>query len=483
MKKAILLFLVLVSGCLAALFFPGAMTNRKIFGDDGSIVIPQFPQPQLDRFYIPPSEVASSWITIPVKLSMDDLQSLANSNLPRQYNGDAEYLDGAVKGKLNYKLRRKEDARVTSENGKIKISLPVKFQVRFTGSALAAIVRVPFSAQTEGALDVFITVKPSVGRDWNIKTEAEVDFAWVKSPRLNVAGIRVGLQGVSDQFLREAIRDNLYKVDDVINKEVRLRDVMQREWDNLVVPVKAADSVFLHFDPRGVAASPLDITPNEVTLRASVEAGISLSMGLGDAAPTRRKKLPPLEQYVPGDESINLNVKALLNYDSLEQEAMKTLSESKIDMGITSVSVRSLRLMGSGKNLIAAFEINAGTSSGTIYAAGEPYFDEDTRVLSVKNFELDEGTREGLVGTAAWLLRPVFMKFLSEKLEWELGSEIDTLTDDARKIIVSNALNDEFELKGTLDSAKFNDLRVTDRGIEIGLSLEGAATLTYIPTY
>gem|GEM_PF-1978817 len=483
MKRAILLFLVLFFGAAGAFFFYESTANKKLFGDDASIVIPEFPQPQLIRSYIPPSEVPSSRITIPVRLSMDDLRSLANRNLVRQYNGSEEYLDGTVKGKLNYKIRREEDAEITAENGRIKISLPINFQVRFAGNALAAIVRVPFSAQTDGALKVFITIKPSVGSDWSIKTDAEVDFVWLKSPRLNVAGIRIGLQRESDKFLREAIRDNLYKVDDVINKEVKLRDIMQREWDNLAVPVKAADSVFLHFDPRGIAASPLDITPNEVTLRACVETGISLSMGLGDTVPARKKRLPPLEQYVPDDETINLNVKALLNYDSLEQEAMKALSGAKIDMGITSVTVKSLRLMGSGENLAAAFEISAGTSSGTIYAVGEPYFDEDTRVLSIKNFDLDEGTREGLINAAAWLLRPVLMKFLSEKLEWELGSKIDELTNEARDIIASHELSDEFELKGTLESAKFNGVRVTGQGIEIGLNLEGAATLTYMPAY
>ena len=341
----------------------------------------------------------------------------------------------------------------------------------------------PFSAQTDGALNIFITVNPGIERDWSIKTDAKVDFVWVKPPRLNAAGIRIGLQRDSEKFLREAIRDNLYKVDDVINKEVRLRDIMQREWDNLTVPIKAADSVFLHFDPRGISASSLDITPKEVTLRACVETGISLSMGVGDAAPARKKRLPPLEPCVSGDESVTLNVKALLNYDALEREAMKALSGSKIDMGVASVGVKSLRLMGSGANLVAAFEINAGTSSGTIYAAGEPCFDKDTRVLSVKNFDLDEGTRAGLVKTAAWLLRPALVKFLSGKLEWELGSQIDDLTDEARGIIALRDLSDEFELRGTLESAKFSGLRVTGQGIEIGINLKGTAALTYMPVY
>jgi hypothetical protein len=483
MKKAILILLALISlisGCFAALNYP--ITGRS-FGGDDSITIPDFPQPRLIRSYIQPSEVPSSRITVPIRLTMDDLRSLANRNLLRSYNGDTEYLDGTIRGKLNYRIRREEDASVAEENGKIKISLPLKFHVRFTGNVLAAIVRVPFSAQTEGALRVIITIKPSIERDWIIKTEPEIDFEWEKTPYLNVAGVRVGLQRESDRFLREAVRDNSYKIDDVINKEVKLRDVMQREWDNLVVPVKAADSMFLHFDPRSIAASPLDITPNDVTLRASVETGISLSMGLGDVAPERKKRLPPLELYVPGDETINLNVKALFNYDSLEQEAAKALSGARIDMGVASVGVSSPRLMGSGENLMAAFEINAGASRGTIYATGKPHFDEDARVLSIQNFELEEGTRDGLVKTAAWLLRPALVKFLSEKMEWELGREIDKLTDEAREVFASRALSDEFELKGTLKSAKFSDLRVTDQGIEIGLNLEGAAALTYIPPY
>jgi len=480
MKKVILLFIAIVTGCLAAFYFSGNASNGILSGDD-SIAIPEFPQPQLIRSYIQPSAVPSSWMTLPVKLSIDDLQSLTNRNLLRQYNGNVEYLDGTIRGKLNYRLRREEDARVTVVDGKIRISLPIKFNVRFVGNVLAAIVRVPFSAQTEGALNLYITVKPSVGRDWSIKTEAEVDFTWTKPPKLTVTGIQVGLQGESDRFLREAIRDNLYKIDDIINKEVKLREMMQREWDNLVVPVKVADSVYLHFDPRGVSASSLDITPKEVTLKACIETGISLSMGMGDITTTRKKRLPPLEEYIPTDELISLNVKALLNYDSLEQEATKALSGVKIDMGITSVTVGSLRLMGSGESLIAAFEVNTSTTSGTIYAIGEPYFDEDTRVLYIKNFDFEAGVREGLIRTAAWLLRPMLMNTINEKLRWELGPQIDKLTSDARDAIASREINDEFELKGTLKSVKFNQLRVTGQGIEIGLNLEGAATLMFVP--
>ncbi|GHS93530.1 hypothetical protein AGMMS50276_04260 [Synergistales bacterium] len=265
MKKAILLLLVvLVFGCMARAFFPDVMASIKFFESGDTVVIPVFPKPELSRAYIPPSEVSSSIVTVPIKLSTDDLQSLANRTLPKHYNGDVEYLDGSVRGKLNYRLRREGDAKVTTENGRIKISFQVKFNVRFAGNVLAAIVRVPFSSQTDGALDFFVTVKPSVGRDWSVKTDAEIDYAWVKTPKLRVAGVQIGLRKETDRFLREAIRENLYKVDDVINKEVKLRDIMQREWDNLAVPVKAAESMFLHFDPRGIAASPLEITPNEV---------------------------------------------------------------------------------------------------------------------------------------------------------------------------------------------------------------------------
>ena len=94
---------------------------------------------------------------------------------------------------------------------------------------------------------------------------------------------------------------------------------------------------------------------------------------------------------------------------------------------------------------------------------------------------MEEGTRGGLVGAAAWLLRPALMNFLSDNLEWALGPKIDELTDEAREIIASRNLSDEFELRGTLKTASFKDLRVTEEGVEVGLILEGDAALTYMP--
>ena len=450
-------------------------------------MIPDFPQPQLSRSYVPPSEVHSSRITVPVTLAMSDLQALANRNLIWQYEGHSELRDRTVRGRLDYLIRREDDARVTEENGRIKISLPISFRVRFSGNVSAAIARVPLSVQTEGDLDIFITIRPSIEHDWSIKTETEVDFAWRRSPYINVAGFRVGLRRETDNFLRNAIRDNLFRVDEIVNKEIRLRDIMQRQWDNLAVPIRAADGVFLHFDPRGIAVSPLEVTPDNITLRANVETGISLSVGLGNTVrengQARGTELPPLGLYVPSDDSLSLNVRALVNYNSLEQEAMNALSRASLDLGVASVSVQSLRLMGSGENLVAAFELSTGSSSGTIHALGEPYFNEDTRILSVRNFDLDAGTRAGLVGTAAWLLRPALVSFLNGNLEWALGSQIDKLTDDARRIIASLNISNEFKLRGTLESAHFEGLRVTEQGIEIGLSIDGSLALTYIPVF
>ena len=77
-----------------------------------------------------------------------------------------------------------------------------------------------------------------------------------------------------------------------------------------------------------------------------------------------------------------------------------------------------------------------------------------------------------------WLLRPALLRFISEKLKWELGPEIDKLTNYASDIIASHDLSDDFELRGTLESTRFGGLSVTGRGIEIGLNLEGTATLT-----
>ncbi|MCL2767990.1 MAG: DUF4403 family protein, partial [Synergistaceae bacterium] len=249
MKKALILILVLISGSLTAFFFSGSIAN----GRNDPIEIPEIPRPYLTRSYIPPSQADPSRIAVPITISMDNLQSLTNRNLIRHYNGDVEYLDGTIKGKLNYRLRREGDVKVAEEKGRIKISFPLKFNVRFVGGVLAGFVRVPFSAQTDGELNLYITVKPGIRRDWSIKTEAEADFTWIKSPKLRVAGITIGLQRETDKFLMEAIRDNLYKIDDVINKEVRLREMMQREWDNLTDPIRVTDAVTLHFDPRSVA--------------------------------------------------------------------------------------------------------------------------------------------------------------------------------------------------------------------------------------
>lgn len=459
------------------------MQEEHIQDEPALVVIPDSPRPHLARSYASAPEIFPSRLTLPLKFPMDDLQALANRNLIRSFSGEVQYLDGAVSGRLQYTLRREEDAQVTEEDGRIKISFPVQFHVRFASAVQAMLVRVPLSAQTEGELNVFITLTPGVERDWSIRTGAEVDFEWITPPRFNVfMGIRVGVQTESERFLREAIRDNLHMIDTVVNREIGLRNAMQREWDNLTLPVRAADSVFLHFDPRGISAPPLNITSDGITFTAQVETPISLSIGLGDVIPARRRSLPTLEQYT-GGEPVNLNVKTQLSYDSLEQEAMRALSGREIDMGTATVTVRTLNLMGSGKNLVAAFEISAGESSGTIYAIGEPYFHEDTRILSIKNFDLDTGTRDELSRSADWLLQPALVNFLNEKMEWQLGPRIDKLIEETRAIFASRNLSEEFELEGTFGSARFNGLRVTAQGIEIALTLEGAAGLTYTPLH
>lgn len=471
-------FAALAAGGAAAFFFDG------LWGGGETVSFPDIPEYRASGIFIPPEDAPSSHVSVPVELSLDDLSSLVNSSTPRRYDGETEFLDGTVKGKLKYEARRSGDVSVAAVDGALKLTLPIDFTVAFSGSVLAAIVRVPFSTHTDGALNVHITLTPALRRDWSLKTGAEVKIEWIRPPKLNVAGISIGLKKESTKFLSQTIRDRLPELEDKLNEKIALRERVQREWDNLAVPFRIAEAAALHVDPRGISAAPLDILHDRVRLRVSVEAGLTLSLNSEEEAvmtPARRKKLPALGEVVSDDGVVKLTAKAMLSYDRLEREAMNALSKLKIDMGVAELEFKSVRLMGDGGFVAAAVEAAAGSLGGMLYVKGRPVFDETTRVLSIEDFDFTPDAKDALSRNAMWLMRPVLLDSLREKLRWELGRQIDDLTDNARNAVTMRALGDELRLDGSIDSAAFCALRVTSVGLEIGMNILGKARLIYTP--
>lgn len=470
MKKTLLLlalFLCIVLGAFAA------YVSNPPAADIGTL--PDFDEPATSSAFVPSAQVPSSWLSIPIELSVEDMQDLANRKLMRQYNGSTEVLDGTVKGKLNYRVDRVGDVKISGSSDGLNIAFPVKFNVKFNGNVLAAVVRVPFSAQTDGELKINISVKPSIRRDWSIKTDAKVDFEWVKSPYLNIAGIKIGIQNEASNFFKEAVRDNLPKLEGELNKVIDLREIMQREWDNLSIPFKIAENFWLAADPRSISALPLEISPDKVVLRSSIEAGLSASMN--EIPQSRKKKLPHLGSSLSASEDITIAAKALLAFNALLKEA----DTSEIDLGAAKIDIRSIKIKGDGERILGAVELGMGSLSGRIYVTGSPVYDDKTRTLSVSDFDLEPSTRNELIQSAAWLIRPILLDSIREKLSWNVGNDIDRLLKSARDAVLKRELTPELELNGEINEAKFDNLRVVEQGIEITLFLTGKAGLIYKP--
>ena len=98
--------------------------------------------------------------------------------------------------------------------------------------------------------------------------------------------------------------------------------------------------------------------------------------------------------------------------------------------------------------------IFSGTNDGVVYLVGKPEYDDDNKVIEIKDIDFDIKSKNILLGSADWLFDKKITKEISKYARFELKAYIDSA-----KININQQLNQEL-MPGIRSAGNIKDIKL-----------------------
>jgi len=235
---------------------------------------------------------------------------------------------------------------------------------------------------------------------------------------------------------------------------VDLKSRFQQVWDQLNKPFSLYGLGWLQINPQRFHLNKLFIDKDSL----DVSLGLSAKPVIRFEKPIESNSwVPNLTSYSKSD-GFSIFLDAVLNYDSLSRLMNQNLAGKEFNFKKGFIKkkfvIDECKIYGGGFDKMI-IKINfSGTNNGVFYLVGRPIYDNDKKVIEIKEIDFDIKSKNFLLGSADWLFDKKITKEIAKQARFELGAYIDTA-----RMTINQQLNRELT-KGIRSNGEIKDIRL-----------------------
>ena len=118
-----------------------------------------------------------------------------------------------------------------------------------------------------------------------------------------------------------------------------------------------------------------------------------------------------------------------------------------------------------------------GSINGHIYLKGIPYYNPDTKILSLKDLDYDLDTKNTLIKTANWMFQGKFAAMMEKSMFFPVGEQIAGAQSSIQKMLDDYEVKKGIHIKGKLKSIVPDKVYLTPDHIYSVVFAEGKVAL------
>jgi hypothetical protein len=295
-------------------------------------------------------------------------------------------------------------------------------------------------------------------------------LSWTKPCNLTFADLNLesvlqatNMEGTIDQKLDAVIK--------AMPSQIDVSKSFDSAWKILLQPQSIADELWLSAHPTFASISNPTGTGQQLHLVAELGADPLVTYGKKPEA-DKEPRPPFLHDVAPGHFSVNIEGTA--TYDDLASALDKALGNEDKTIGGHRFKVTHFRVYPSGTSVVVAAEM-VKPFRATIYLFGEPIYDPTSQLVSLRNVDFTEQTKNVLVKSADWILHAQFQADIQTHAQYPVSSYL---------AVATKKLNN---FQGSLDNATFTinapnvlvtDIYTADKGIRVRVNVQGNAAVS-----
>ncbi|MEQ9591246.1 MAG: DUF4403 family protein [Cyclobacteriaceae bacterium] len=417
-----------------------------------------------------------STLTLPIRLSVADLEVLINSKIEGVFvknwiklndEGDSLYIE----------IERKAKVKIAWDGRRLSSRFPIKVSGNFVKRIAGITIRNSEPVSTEVVLH--LSTELELTPQWHLKPKSSLDrIDWVSDPSLKVGGLKIDLRKVVEQAIDNHKEELVGKLDQALSDQLNTRKSIQKIWTDIQKPIllsKRDPKFWLLIHGENLTASVDHSIVDDIQLNVELQGFLQTSM----TVEKNRKNIPLPKNMgkVSPNDSLKVTVLGRIPF----AEVNKILNARLVGKSISSqgykATIKELELYGVDNSLALACRVS-GDVRGTVYARGGLGYDSANQVLFVSDFDYDVESRSALVNSADWLLHGDALDVVEQELRIEVDEYIKAIPMLIEQGVKKGRVGEKIDL--VVNSMEVTPLTfvVTTKDIQILLEVEGKAEIS-----
>ncbi len=362
---------------------------------------------------------------------------------------------------------------------------------KFDDNKLTTQMHVHYKGQTITTNEDGGSVTEEIEKEMQSKVSSTIQ--WSKDWHLEAPDFEENTLDAEMAKGEKLLRKGTSQFNEDLKKMSSMEERFKEVWAELQEPIPIGDDIWLQIFPHHLSVGDTHIVPDPKQPRVETifELYAVPRVIIGDKPNTKKTKLPPLQDYIPGGEGFHITTNLKIKIDQVNKLLM-TPKTGIVDMALPGgenykVRLKSVHLYGSGEKIVVEAHVdyspllNLGKEPAhmTVYLLGTPTYHEETQTIDFPDMDYDIKSSDFLVQMVDFLDGNGMRDALRKHSVIPVGKDLDELRAKMDKMLNRN-LGPHVVLKTHITSMKMQEAYVSDYGIEGRVAIDGDAAVNLV---
>lgn len=414
----------------------------------------------------------TSLISMPMEVSVKEIEHQVNKNLKGLIYNDSILNDD----KTEMKIWKTNDIKLVEKNGEIISVIPLKIWAKFKyGTEFLGL-----NDTREINLNGTITLNSKANfANWKLNTTSKIeDFEWSESPSILVAGKNVPITYIINPTLSIFKGKVAKMIDEAINKSCDFKEQVYGVLETMSTPFLASETYETWFKmvPTELYSTNAVLKNAKVTMNLGLKCQMQTMVGQKPKTGFDKSKLiSKAVGSIPSD--FNASIAAVSSYESASRIMTKNFMGQEFGSGKRKITVQKVDIWHKDGKMIIALDM-LGSVNGTIYLAGVPKYNSETKEIYFDDLDYVLNTKGILTRTANWLLQGVILNKIKENCKYSIKPNLDEGKKNMLPYLTNYSPMKGVFVNGKLNDFVFEKIEMNNDGIVAFITSSGNMKIT-----
>lgn len=419
-------------------------------------------------------ENATSFISLPIKIKLKDIETQTNKLLNGLIYEDNNIEDDDITMKV-WKLGA---IKISNEKGKIKTVLPLKITVNYRYGINKMGIKLYDTREIN--MNGVVTLLSSVGlTNWKMNTDTMLQsLEWNESPTINIAGKSVAITYLINPAVRlfkSKIENNL---DEAIKKSMDFKPNVLDALEKICTPFQMSETYdsWLRIVPIELYSTEAKLQKEVISLDMGLKCNMETVVGQQPKNKLDRDKIA-LKPVSKMPDKISANIAAVSTYQDASRIMTKNFQGQEFGSGSKKVKVQNVAIWQKNNKMIIALDL-LGSLNGTIYLSGFPQYNDATKEIFFDQLDYVLDTKSRLIKTANWLASGVVLKKMQEACRYSIQPNLDEGKKNMMTYLKNYSPMPGVFVNGSVDDIQFKKIQLTNKAIIAFITVDGKVNVS-----